>query len=846
VRPAPEARRNSVSRSNLRRRIAAAVVVVFATVALFGFSSVGASATPTSGTISGHVTDAGTDAPMPSVPVYLGGMGTLSASYNTTTDVNGYYEFDNLPFGYYQISLQGDYSYPDVHQTPAYITVDLTSTASTSVDDVAFPDWPTGTASVSGTVSMSDTGAPVPGVQVQLIAFRDDLAVPQTYYSQQVTTDSLGHYEIDNLPAYSYVLEMQFDQTLGSYDFNGPLVDVTSEGETVTRDQQIVPWPAPTSSVFGTVVDSVTGDPVSGASVDLSSWDNGSNYSGSTGADGTFDFTGVVPGSFSIAVNQSGYVDYQAPLGVYEYQADDLGSIGLHAADATISGTVDDSDSNPIGGANVYAVLTTDDTVSSFATTNPDGTYSLTGLEAGTYSVQASTMTTIQQFQTSNVSSGATSTTNFVLPALTAGGSISGTVRDVHGNPLAGICETAYDAAGDVVGVPSYLGTDPDGAYTVSGLSAGEYTILFSDCGDVLTHASTYLGGVYSLADSHMVSLGTGQNSTGTSNDVVLSAGGTIGGHVDVSAPGGYVPFPDGSLIVPVVQQHVDGTWVDWVNQTALAGIGAGDYQVNGLPPGQFRLEFEDTNEGVRTYETQWWSSTTPAGIATPDASSIITLAAGQVYTDKDAHMQVPVPAAAPTAVPGDPTTNDDNITATDEAAQGADITVNVGTALAGDWVSVWGHSSPQLMGTWAQVSSTGSVTVAVPTSLPVGSHHLVAQTSDGTLLGSVPLTVTAAPPSPPMAPTTPAGSSTTGSTRSSEVADAVTPEAAVTPAPTVTPNPLTAPTKQKPSVALPATPQGAPSQPPFPIWLLILIIGLVIVVLLIVFGGVRMARARR
>jgi hypothetical protein len=839
-----EARPQSSRHFRLRRRISGAVLITFVAAALFGLSSAGASATPTSGTISGHITDEGTGSGMTGVMVSLTGMGALTGSSNATTGVGGAYEFDNLPFGYYQISLQGDYAYPEIHQAPGNTTVHLTPSASTSVNDIVFPRWPTGTSTVSGAITMSDTGAPVAGIQVQLYAFLTDLPTPQTYVSQQVTTDPSGHYEVDNLPAYSYFVQLQFPPTLGSYDFNAPLVNVTAAGQSLTRDVQIVPWPAPTSSVSGTIVDSVTGDPIPGASVGLFSLDNGSNYSVSTGVDGTFDIPNVVPGSFGLSVDGAGYVTYRSQLGVFQYQNDDLGSIGLHAANASISGIVRDGSSNPIGGAGVFAALTTDNSVSASATANPDGTYTLSGLTAGTYSVSAGATNFIQQFQTTDVATAGTATADFALPSASDGGSISGIVRDTHGAPLAGICETAYDASGNALPGGSFVGTDPDGAYTVSGLGPGVYSILFSDCGDVLTHASTYLGNVYTLAGSHKVTLALGENSTGAANDVQLSVGGTIGGHVDVSAPGGYVPFPDGGLIVPVVQQHVNGTWVDWVNQTNLAGIGASDYQVNGLPPGQYRLEFEDTNGGVRTYETQWWSSTTPAGIASPDASTIITLAAGQVYTDKNAHMKVPVPGDAPEALPGDPTSNDDNISAANEAAQGQDITVTVGTGLAGDWVSVWGHSTPVLLGTWAQVSATGTVTVAVPTSLPVGSHHLVAQTSDGTLLGSIPLTVTAAPPSPPAAP---AGGSSHGSTgsKSSQATTTVVPSSTATPEPTPAVVSTSTPTTPKPSGAIAPRTHATPGGSPFPLWLAILIGGLLVVVVLVVVGVARAARAR-
>jgi hypothetical protein len=744
VKSSPRLSTKISSLRSLRARIAVLTIVAFGALALFGASSATAAADPTTGTISGTVTDAGAGL-MSGVPVSISGMGASSYSNFMLTPPNGVYTFSDLPLGYYQISFQGDNLAPSVRQTPAPITVDLTS--ATSNNDVVFPRWATGTSTVSGNITRA--GEALSGVIVQLIAFPNY----QEYQTEQATTDANGHYEIDHLPPFDYTLQLQFAQSLGSYDFNGPDINITTNGQTVTRDQDITPWPAATSAVSGSVVDSGTGNPIANSDVELDSSDNGASYSFTTDADGTFSFPGVVPGSYNLSITGPSiasiptFVPFFTSLGVFPYQTDPLGPLGLHPANATITGTVTDASAHPLDGIFVDAQLTTDSNVGVDLPTDSNGVYSLSGLEAGTYTVSAGGNNMITQFATVTVAAGATAMSNFSLADSADGGSISGTVRDANGNPLQGICEFAYDSAGNIVANGSSAGTDPNGAYTVGGLGVGQFTVYFYDCNSLLTHASTYLGNVYTLAGSQMVPLSQGENSTGSANDVTMRVGGTIGGHVDVSAPGGDVPFPDGSLVVPTVQQQVGTSWVDWLNNTAFAGNGASDYQVNGLPPGHYRLKFEDTNEGVRTYETQWWSSTNSAGISTPDASSVISLAAGQVVTDKDAHMQIPVPTTDPTA-PADTTTNGDNISAPDQVTQGQNVTVNVGSDLAGDWVSVWGHSSPVLLGTWAQVSASGTVTVPVPTSLPAGSHNLIAQTSDGTLLGSVPLSITAVPTS--------------------------------------------------------------------------------------------------
>jgi hypothetical protein len=64
-------------------------------------------------------------------------------------------------------------------------------------------------------------------------------------------------------------------------------------------------------------------------------------------------------------------------------------------------------------------------------------------------------------------------------------GSISGTVTDTDGNLLPGVAVTVYDGDGELV---TGTATDPDGAYTVMGLTTGEYRLEFSvtDCEDAV------------------------------------------------------------------------------------------------------------------------------------------------------------------------------------------------------------------------------------------------------------------------------------------------------------------------------------------------------------------------
>ena len=60
--------------------------------------------------------------------------------------------------------------------------------------------------------------------------------------------------------------------------------------------------------------------------------------------------------------------------------------------------------------------------------------------------------------------------------SIAGNGTISGRVLDPSGSPIPNANITIF-------GTPRGTATDPDGTYTVSGLSAGEYTVEFSATG---------------------------------------------------------------------------------------------------------------------------------------------------------------------------------------------------------------------------------------------------------------------------------------------------------------------------------------------------------------------------
>ncbi|KJL36833.1 MAG: multifunctional nuclease/2',3'-cyclic-nucleotide 2'-phosphodiesterase/5'-nucleotidase/3'-nucleotidase [Microbacterium sp.] len=90
----------------------------------------------------------------------------------------------------------------------------------------------------------------------------------------------------------------------------------------------------------------------------------------------------------------------------------------------------------------------------------------------------------------------------------------------------------------------------------------------------------------------------------------------------------------------------------------------------------------------------------------------------------------LPVPDAALTAA------LEGKISASDTTPSVGDaVKIYVGVEHAGEWVTVWVHSTPVRIGTWFLVDASGYVTVTIPAGVS-GAHSLVVQDADGNVIG--------------------------------------------------------------------------------------------------------------
>ena len=542
---------------------------------------------------------------------------------------------------------------------------------------------------ISGTVT--DAGShPLVGVEVSVF-------VSGASDSEDVTTGTGGTYDIAGLVPGTY--DVCFDgsaatggsSTTGYLDqcyqgvaWDGISTDVAgATGVTATSGSThsaVDASLAAGGAITGTVTD--TGShPLAGASVDL--FQAGSELSVvQTGSGGTYSITGLSPGAYDVCFDGSvatggtsttGYLD-QCYDGV-AWDGDPFDITGATDVDVTagatasgvdaslaaggsISGTVTDAGSDPLGDVAVDVVDTGGNEVGPFVETASDGTYTVAGLPAGTYHVCFAPSTyTIGSSDSGYLDqcydgvawdgnsadvTGATSvvvasgaTRSGIGAVLAAGGAVSGTVTDAGHHPLDDV--NVYVIGPD--GVVGESGTGTDGTYDVTGLTGGTYEVCF-DSSQAAGGSSTtgYLdqcwndvawdGDTSDTTGATTVTVSAGSTSGGV--DATLAGAGAVSGTVTDAAHGG---------VAQVSAEVIDaeGDEVGYATTDAQ-----GDYTVDGLSPGSYDVCFDTAQatggSSTSGYLDQCWNDAAWGGeVSDTTGATAVTVAVAANTSGVDA-----------------------------------------------------------------------------------------------------------------------------------------------------------------------------------------------------------------
>jgi uncharacterized protein (TIGR03790 family) len=356
---------------------------------------------------------------------------TLTSGGNTvgsaTTGSNGQYSINGLTNGAYTLtpSLAG-YTFNPTNQA---ITIsDLNTTQNFTA---------TGAYSISGTVTLKSVG--LSGVVVNYGG------------NNTVTTGSNGSYAISGLINGSYTLT----PSLAGYTFNpsSPTVQVSGASQTQNFAATAVPG---AYSINGTVT--LNGAGLSGVTVSCSSG------SATTNSSGVYSISNVANGLYTLTPSLVGYTFSPTTLSATVNNAN-LQNQNFTATQNTytISGTI------TMGGQGLSGVTVSCSAGS--ATTNISGAYTINGAVNGSYTLTPSFSNYIFAPTTLSATVNGANVTglNFVSfgPPDYQTYSISGTIT-MNGNGLSGV--TVSCSAGSAT-------TNASGAYTISGVVNGSYTL---------------------------------------------------------------------------------------------------------------------------------------------------------------------------------------------------------------------------------------------------------------------------------------------------------------------------------------------------------------------------------
>ncbi len=382
----------------------------------------------------------------------------------------------------------------DVGTYPNSATVDTAQTAPVASNTT---NVSVAMGTVSGTVTEAGSGAPVGGAWIAVLRTSDFSMVGGA------VADGSGNYSAP-LPAGSYFLYL-VDPT-GTHTagfFGSPTTVTVSAPAPVDADPSMV---TTRGSVTGTVTETGTGNPISGAwalalstavantgATEMAVVANGSGVYSLPGLRATTHYVGFVDptGAHETRFHPSSpNVPAATPVPVTAGTAT-VANATLPpqvptAGGATISGTVTEQGTGiALAGIHVVALRAADYAMVRGAVTNGSGAYSL-NVAAGGYklaildSTGRHDMEWYDDLASTQLGDALTVTApgvaNAALDANT--GSMTGTVTDdPSGDPVAG----AWVIAIGPTGIAGGAVTAPDGTYTITGLAPGTYRATFVD-----------------------------------------------------------------------------------------------------------------------------------------------------------------------------------------------------------------------------------------------------------------------------------------------------------------------------------------------------------------------------
>ncbi|MFC2059552.1 carboxypeptidase regulatory-like domain-containing protein [Chloroflexota bacterium] len=573
----------------------------------------------TTGSISGHVYQAGTTNPIEGADVVVY-KGMLDVAASSVTDQNGYYQVTGLPTGEYAIQARAAGYAAEWYQESLRIQ-EAATVSVTAPDDMAGIDFTLEPGStISGHVYQQGT---TDGIANAMIIMTQ--ADSQGGFGM-VLSGPEGSYTTFGLPAGEYDLWALAQGYAGEWyhesysSANANPVQVTVPGNVAGIDFTLEPG----SSISGQVKRSDDLSAVEGAQIVAFGPDNRPYALGWSQADGSYTTTGLLTGEYIVQATAPGYItewynnvyNWNEATPVTVTAPVDTPNINFNLEPgSTISGYIYQSDNTtPVKGARVtifdydslhswwfsYTGASTDDLGYYKATRIPSRSCAVR-VTADGYATEWYDNTYFKDEATS-IDLNAPQDIENINFMLEPGGSISGHVYESDNTtPITNLHLSVIDNA-----TGKYLcgtNTDTEGHYTLPGLANGSYKVkACASCSKTcptcpgLNYVDEYYGNVYSRDEAMPVTV-TAPNDTPNIN-FSLDQGGTISGNV--YQPDNTTPISNAS----VRAYEYDSLSGHWVYLGEAETDTNGHYVISNLPTGNYGVRVEASG-----YATEWYNN---------------------------------------------------------------------------------------------------------------------------------------------------------------------------------------------------------------------------------------------
>ena len=380
--------------------------------------------------------------------VIVGASVTLNGATTMTTDATGKFVFTGQSAGAFTLAVSA----------AGYTSIAVTGSMAAGVNDIGkitLNVAPT-TSTLSGIVTDAGTHAPIASASV-------------TVNGQALagTTDANGWYSIAGISGTALTLYISasgyLTQTL---NVTLPQVGAATLNIQLTKSQSSS---STMGDVHGQVIDQSTGLPISGATVQLVE----DSSSTSTAGDGTFAFSGITPGDYTLRVSALGYQTRSASVPIVAGQVSEIGSITLVPAPLTaaLSGVIKDSAGNPLQN-----VVVSVGAASTF--TDASGAYQITGLSPGAATVTVS----LPNYQTATADVTFVAGISYIFSPTLYATSVTPPATSLQGTVVNGTGQAIVGANVTLNGATPTT-TDVNGKFVFPNQSAGAFTLAVSAAG---------------------------------------------------------------------------------------------------------------------------------------------------------------------------------------------------------------------------------------------------------------------------------------------------------------------------------------------------------------------------